>query len=148
MYHKSQKDTVLALYHTIIPACSRSEPLIAPRGTVILGQEGQRDGERGRRIILFFSPLYYMVKAVKLCVKSAEVSCHNTTQQLCFYLSLTSLLDCGWLQILDSGVYIADIFQCRSDHSWQKRVCVCVFSCANKEVPWLFGCGFWTLELW
>lgn len=92
---------------------------------MILGQEGQRDGERGRRIILFFSPLYYMVKAVKLCVKSAEVSCHNTTQQLCFYLSLTSLLDCGWLQILDSGVYSAQTYFSADLATVGRNVCVC-----------------------
>jgi len=45
---KSQQDMVLVLNH----ACY----------CLFLGQEGQRGGERGRRIILFFSPLYYMVK--------------------------------------------------------------------------------------
>lgn len=94
----------------------------------------------GRRIILFFSPLYYMVKAVKLCVKSAEVSCHNTTEQLCFYLSLTSLLDCGWLQILDSGVYSAQTYFSADLATVGRNVWV--FSFANRKVPWSFVVGF------
>ncbi len=44
LYHKSQKDTVLALYHTIIPACSLRASVCSERNSDS-GQEGRGEGE-------------------------------------------------------------------------------------------------------